>query len=86
MKTAKVLIADYELLKKDFPQISSKNEEEINEWLLDQVAYLAEGQINRMKTSLASFLDFDTQHLCHKIIDFEKKKSGVRYRGTKIKN
>jgi len=43
--TARVLIADYALIRKDFPQTHAMTNAEIDQWLLDQSGYLAKGQI-----------------------------------------
>ena len=49
LKNAKVLIADYNLLQKDFPFLSTLDHNEINNWLINQTAYISEGQIKRVK-------------------------------------
>jgi hypothetical protein len=42
--TARVIVADYELIKKDFPSLKNKSNEEINQWLLDRTAYVSTPQ------------------------------------------
>jgi len=49
LSNAQVLLADYPLLKSDFGNLAEKSVEEINQWLVDQVGFLSEGQIKRMK-------------------------------------
>jgi len=41
---AKVMIADYDLIRKDFPSTKKMNEEQINEWLLKNFAYISKSQ------------------------------------------
>src|SRR5690349_6791154 len=48
LKQAKVLVADYSILKRDFPILINKSNHEINAWLIEQSAYLSEGQKTRM--------------------------------------
>ncbi len=43
---ARVLIADYALLRKDFPALVMLSEDEIDAWLVDQTSYVTEGQVN----------------------------------------
>ena len=44
LSNAQVVLADYELLKKDFPALSGKSDQEIDRWLLDNVGYVAKTQ------------------------------------------
>ncbi len=46
VSTAQILIADYGLLKKDFPFTAAWPNEKIDRWLLDQAGYLSESQVN----------------------------------------
>lgn len=41
LKHAQVLISDYELLRKDFPELREMSNSEIDRWLLDQVAFVS---------------------------------------------
>lgn len=45
--TAKVVVADYPLLKRDFPELLSLSYEEIDQWLIDNTAFIAQTQITR---------------------------------------
>ena len=44
---ARVLTADYDLLRLDFPQLENLSVTEIDNWLLKNAAYMSEGQIKR---------------------------------------
>ena len=46
---AKVLCADYKLLRKDFAQLHGKTDAEVDEWFLDNAAFLSEGQVVRLQ-------------------------------------
>ena len=50
-KKAKVLMADYDLLRNDFATLKDKSEEYINMWLIKECAYISEGQISRFQKS-----------------------------------
>ena len=41
LSQAQVLIADYDLLKKDFPALKEMSNPEIDRWLIDQVGYVS---------------------------------------------
>ncbi len=43
--TARILLADYGLIKKDFPFTTQWSNERIDAWLLDQTGYVSESQI-----------------------------------------
>jgi hypothetical protein len=44
LKKAEVILADYDLLRRDFtPALDGLTEEEIDEWLVENCAYLSEG-------------------------------------------
>jgi hypothetical protein len=58
--TARVLIADYELIKKDFPQTRNFTNEQIHDWLLKQGGYLSQGQIDSgLKAGVNSPIVYD---------------------------
>ena len=95
---AKVIMADYKLLQKDFNKhLSKMNESQINEWLIENCAYFAQGQINRMlmkyennqnKTDtdnidIKHYLHFDDNLTINDYIDLSPKsmKPGLRQRG-----
>jgi hypothetical protein len=44
VKTARVLIADYDLLIEDFPYLAGKTHAEIDQWILDHAGYIATSQ------------------------------------------
>ncbi|KAH3762725.1 hypothetical protein Pelo_5429 [Pelomyxa schiedti] len=48
LKQSRVLLADYTLLRHDFPQCSRLSDTQLDEWLLHQTGYISEGQISRM--------------------------------------
>eukprot|EP01022_Parablepharisma_sp_SALTPOND_P034962 TRINITY_DN936_c0_g1_i1.p1 TRINITY_DN936_c0_g1~~TRINITY_DN936_c0_g1_i1.p1 ORF type:complete len:314 (-),score=28.14 TRINITY_DN936_c0_g1_i1:80-931(-) len=77
-RNAKVLVADYELLKRDFPFLASKTDCEINKWLLDECAYLSEGQLKRIapEGDVGKFLEIGEP-----VVDTTKKRFGIRQRG-----
>jgi hypothetical protein len=47
LKNAKIVYADYHLIRKDFPQISHLTDEKIDEWLLDNAALMSENQLKQ---------------------------------------
>lgn len=49
LKKSSVLVADYTLLKTDFPELQGSSDSEINDWLLKNAAYVSEGMVSRMK-------------------------------------
>jgi len=80
IKNAKVLLADYDLLKHDFPFLKDKSYEYINKWLIDECAYLSEGQTKRLisENDIGKFLDIKS---IDDILDFSQKRFGMRQRG-----
>jgi hypothetical protein len=44
LERARVAIVDYDLLRQDFPTLAKFSNEQIDEWLLDQVAYISDPQ------------------------------------------
>lgn len=51
LQNAKVVMADYELIRKDFPHVAHMAEHEIDEWLLNQTAYVSRAQANQTATN-----------------------------------
>jgi len=47
LKNASVIVADYKLLRTDFPVLADKTSCEIDAWLLSNFAYISEGQVAR---------------------------------------
>lgn len=82
LKKARVLYADYELLRKDFKVPSTSSDSEIDAWLLRNVAFLSEGQAARI-------IDGDLSSLlqCHsnvgEVLEIQESsnKMGIRLRG-----
>lgn len=59
VKTAKVLLADYDLIRRDFPQVAQMGNDQIDQWLLDHFAYISQTQtqqttVNSAISTLAS--------------------------------
>ncbi len=48
---ARVILADYDLLKKDFSELQSLDNGQIDQWLLDHVAYISIPQTKSKKTN-----------------------------------
>ena len=48
LKGAKVMYADYAAIAKEYG-LEGKSQEEINKWLIDNAAYVSEGQIKRIQ-------------------------------------
>lgn len=44
LSQAKIVIADYDLIRLDFPEMANKTNPEIDQWLLDQTAYISKPQ------------------------------------------
>lgn len=51
VSTASVIVADYELIKKDFPQLRNKTHSEIDEFLINSVAYIAKPQARQTEVN-----------------------------------
>lgn len=51
VRNAKVLIADYELIRKDFPEIRNLSNEEIDNWLINQTGFISQGQKKQKKVN-----------------------------------
>ncbi len=47
LTNARILIADYDLIRKDFIFLRNKSNEEIDKWLLDNTAYISKKQANQ---------------------------------------
>jgi hypothetical protein len=47
VKSARVVLADYDLLRKDFPELQNLGNNEIDEWLLHQTAYISKPQASQ---------------------------------------
>eukprot|EP01127_Copromyxa_protea_P005652 TRINITY_DN1551_c0_g1_i3.p1 TRINITY_DN1551_c0_g1~~TRINITY_DN1551_c0_g1_i3.p1 ORF type:complete len:558 (+),score=100.24 TRINITY_DN1551_c0_g1_i3:29-1702(+) len=75
LKQAKVLVADYELIRNDFPDLK------INLWLLEHTSYISEGQIKRISPGgdLQDCIDL-SEGLDH-YIDFNQNNIALRMKG-----
>lgn len=51
VKTARVIVADYDLLRKDFKEISAYNNEQIDQWLIKNAAYISKEQVAQTKVN-----------------------------------
>jgi hypothetical protein len=54
LKNITVVIADYALIRKDFPHTASMTTDQIDQWLIDNVGYIAETQVpkNEVNTKI----------------------------------
>lgn len=82
LKKASVLVADYQLIKHDFPELKEKTDLEINEWLINATGYLSEGQLSRITEGGDQYGLMDIQDL-NDYLDMSRQdtKIGVRMRG-----
>eukprot|EP01083_Nonionella_stella_P154885 499605_1 len=89
---AKVIMADYTLLTNDFnAHLKHMNHQQIDDWLIEHCAYIAQGQIHRMlmkytnnetdNIDINHYLQFDDSLTLHDYIDTDKMKPGLRQRG-----
>ena len=49
LRRASVLCADYALLRRHFPQLQGEGEDGIDRWLLENAAWLSQGQVERLR-------------------------------------
>ena len=78
LTTGSVLVADYELLKKDFPCLKDFSQKQIDDWMISQAAFISEGQIKRCREG------GDMYELIEDItgkFDESQSKIGVRMKG-----
>lgn len=56
VNSARVIFADYDLLKKDFPELRAKNSLEIDQWLLENTAFISKPQAaqERVNTKIST--------------------------------
>jgi hypothetical protein len=54
---AKVVLADYELLKRDFPSLQGKGQDEIDRWLVDNAGVLSKPQASQSRVNTAVSLE-----------------------------
>lgn len=45
LRTARVILADYPLIRKDFPEVASYRDQQINEWLIRNTAFMSKEQV-----------------------------------------
>ncbi len=48
VKTARILLVDYELVRRDFPVMVGKSDTEVDQWLLNNTAYVTEEQARQV--------------------------------------
>lgn len=53
VSTAKVLLCDYELLKKDFDELKDLTNKQIDQWLIDSAAYISTAQTGKNEVNTA---------------------------------
>ena len=84
LKKASVICADYELLKKDFPEAlrDMNTHEEMDMWLLENAAYISEGQLKRISEGgdHHELLGFRSNEEVQEVIDVKRRKWGFRAR------
>lgn len=51
VNTARVILADYDLIRKDFPGLAAKSNEEIDQWLLKNTAVISKPQAAQSKVN-----------------------------------
>lgn len=59
--TARVVIADYDLIRKDFPHTKDMTSDQINTWLLNEVAFISQPQANQETVNSKIPLLLDTR-------------------------
>uniref|UniRef100_A0A7S0CPY5 Flavin reductase like domain-containing protein n=2 Tax=Amorphochlora amoebiformis TaxID=1561963 RepID=A0A7S0CPY5_9EUKA len=81
LKKASVLVADYNLLRMDFPELYSKSEKDIDNWLLENCAYVSDGQYSRISKGgdQHKLLGMDSKDL-DDYIDNQKQTAAIRVR------
>ena len=57
VKSAKVLIGNYDLLREDFPHLNTVSDEGIDEWLINNAAYISESQSQPNEVNTPIFKD-----------------------------
>jgi hypothetical protein len=61
VSTAKIVLADYELIRKDFSHARNLSNDQIDSWLLNSVAFVADTQLNRNEVNTAISLGPDAR-------------------------
>jgi len=81
LKKASVITADYQLLREDFPELYDKTDVQIEKWLLENCAYMSEGQVGRISKGgdHNCLLGLEAKDI-DDYIDSEKKTSAMRLR------
>jgi hypothetical protein len=51
ISTARVLIADYDLIRKDFPEVADYDESKIDQWLIRNTAFMSKQQVSQQVTN-----------------------------------
>ena len=61
LSQARVVMADYDLIRKDFPHVAHMAEHEIDEWLINQTAYVSRAQAEQTATNTQIPIDAGTR-------------------------
>eukprot|EP00475_Leptophrys_vorax_P031600 TRINITY_DN4790_c0_g1_i3.p1 TRINITY_DN4790_c0_g1~~TRINITY_DN4790_c0_g1_i3.p1 ORF type:complete len:645 (+),score=172.11 TRINITY_DN4790_c0_g1_i3:1939-3873(+) len=79
LKKASVLFADYDIIRQDF-DLTGLSDSEINTWLLENAAYISEGQVSRIRPEgdMQKYLE---PFVLEDMIDLKTKKSAIRLKG-----
>eukprot|EP00939_MAST-03C_sp_MAST-3C-sp1_P001827 g1827.t1 len=83
LKKARVFCADYDLLRRDFPDSvgGMRRDEDIDRWILDNAAFISEGQLGRIRKGgdLHDLLEVENP-LATELVDVSVRKSALRQR------
>jgi len=62
VSTARVVLADYGLLRKDFPQLNGLTEAQIDEWILNKTAFQSQPQVRQSRVNTPIAVTPETTH------------------------
>mmetsp|Transcript_83025 Transcript_83025/g.138757 ORF Transcript_83025/g.138757 Transcript_83025/m.138757 type:complete len:440 (+) Transcript_83025:3-1322(+) len=79
LRKARVLLVDYALVRLDFGFSCELSDSEIDAWLIDQFAYLSEGQIQRLHPGGDHHELLGITEVAN-VVDFTDRKAGIRIR------
>lgn len=80
LRRASVLCADYALLQRHFRALRGKSEGEVDEWLLEQAAWLSQGQMRRMQPGGDHHDLLGMGDRLAEVIDEDSARAGLRIR------
>eukprot|EP00930_Biecheleria_cincta_P029584 TRINITY_DN20556_c0_g3_i1.p1 TRINITY_DN20556_c0_g3~~TRINITY_DN20556_c0_g3_i1.p1 ORF type:complete len:619 (+),score=134.64 TRINITY_DN20556_c0_g3_i1:38-1894(+) len=83
LKTASVLMADYSLLRNDFPELALLADSDVDEWLLSNAAFISEGQVQRLSPGGDHHKLLGIDKIpggLEGVLDLEQRRSGIRQR------